>query len=181
MMKKGIFALIFALLVAFPFAGTAVHADDAKVSDKVKKGLTSYIGEEHYDYHKGSLSIEEAESFEVSSSADKEFSQVTMMVVDFQTVRDNIFFEDHTQVIFYDTEANAVLPDTKVLDLEQAKEFKDSHASETGSHLHMGVILFLHFLMLIVPAIIVMVVIKGWYSTLGFKLPNNVYKTNANF
>ncbi|WP_270179624.1 hypothetical protein [Alkalihalobacillus sp. CinArs1] len=180
MMKKGIFALILALLVAFPFAGTAVHAE-ADVSDEVKKGVASYIGEEHYDYDKGSLSIEESESFEVSSSADKEFSQVTMMVVEFQTVRDNIFFEDHKQVIFYDADANAVLPDTKVLDLDQAKEFKDSHAEETGSHLHMGVVLFLHFLMIIVPAIIIYVFIKGWYTTLGFKLKNNVYKTNATF
>ncbi|MCA0986400.1 hypothetical protein [Guptibacillus algicola] len=180
MMKKGIFALILALLVAFPFAGTAVHAE-ANVSDKVEKGVASYIGEEHYDYDKGSLSIKESDSFEVSSSADKEFSQVTMMVVDFQTVRDNIFFEDHTQVIFYDTEANAVIPDTKVLDLEQAKEFKDSHAEETGSHLHMGVVLFLHALMIIVPALIVLVFIKGWYSTLGFKLQNNVYDTNTTF
>ena len=178
MMKKGIFALIAAFLVAFPFAGTAANAE-AQVSDEVKKGVTGYLEEEHYDYDKGSLKIQEAETLKVDSSADKEFSQVTMMVVDFGTVRDNIFFEDHTQVLFYDTDANAIIPDTQVLDLEKAKEFKDSH--ETGQHLNMGVILFLSAIMFVAPFFIAYMWSKNKYSTLSFKLKNNVYETNSTF
>ncbi|WP_347549239.1 hypothetical protein ABFG93_17235 [Pseudalkalibacillus hwajinpoensis] len=180
MMKKGIFALIVALLVAFPFAGTAAHAE-ADVSDEVKKGLAGYLAEEHYDYDKGSLKIETAESFEVDSSADKDFSKVTAVLVDFTTVRDNIFFEDHTAVLFYDTEANAVIPDASILDVEEASAFKDSHADVTGEHLHMTVIMVLSALMLIIPAIIGYVWMKRKYSTLRFKLQNNVYETNSTF
>ncbi|TKD67977.1 hypothetical protein [Pseudalkalibacillus hwajinpoensis] len=177
-MKKGIFALIAAFLVAFPFAGTAANAE-AQVSDEIKKGVTSYLEEEHYDYDKGSLKVQDAETLKVDSSADKEFSQVSMMVVDFSTVRDNIFFENHTQVLFYDTESNAVIPDAQVLDLEKAKEFKDSH--ETGQHLHMGVILFLSAIMFVVPFLIAYMWSKNKYSTLSFKLKNNVYETNSTF
>ncbi|MGA9287097.1 MAG: hypothetical protein WBV93_02010 [Anaerobacillus sp.] len=180
MMKKGIFALIAVFLVALPFAGTVAHAE-ADVSGDIKKGVTSYLAEEHYDYDKGSLKVEDAKSLEVDSSADKGFSKVSMMLIKFNTVRDNIFFEDHTEVLFYDTEANAVIPDSKILDVEKAKEYKDSHSDVTGENLHMGVILFLSAIMLVVPALIAYLWQKNKYSTLRFKLQNNVYETNSTF
>lgn len=180
MMKKGIFALLAVFLIAFPFVGTAAHAE-ADVSNEVKKGVAGYLGEEHYDYDKGSLKVVEAENLEVDSSADKDFSKVSMMLVEFTTVRDDIFFEDHTQVLFYDTEANAIIPDSKVLDIEKAKEYKDSHADVTGEHLHMSVILFLSAIMLVGPALLAYLWSKNKYSTLRFKLQNNVYDTNTTF
>ncbi|TLS39068.1 hypothetical protein [Pseudalkalibacillus caeni] len=178
-MKKSIFAVFAALLMVFPFFNTNANAET--VDTALREKALAHFQDEHYDFREGTFNISKVSNFKVDSSKDKDFSEVTMALAHYDTIRDGIFVTSHTEIVYFNPEDNTLLSETDVADLQPAKQYKEEHSDVTGGHLDYVVIMLLLALILVIPLLLATFWAKTQYSTLRWKIPNNVYETNSNF
>ncbi|RBW71427.1 hypothetical protein [Bacillus taeanensis] len=171
-MKKRLFALLTVLLVIASMSGVA-SAETA--SKEMTKAISANLEEQHSDYVQGSLSLENVEEVQVNDS-EKDFNSVVLAVAHYKTVRDNIFFTNRAEVVYFDAANNTVLGQADVATIEAAANYKDVHSEELGSHLDMWVITLLN---LVVPLLIMAFIMYLWeprqYLTTRFKIANKLY------
>jgi hypothetical protein len=175
-MKKQLVA-IFTVLALFLSMGTFASADQA--TDEMKKTIEKGIKSEHKDFKKGSLTLTDVQSFP-NEDPKLEASEVTVAVANYDTVRDNIFYFDHTEVVFYDADKNELLAEAAVAKAsDKIKEYKKSHESDLGTHMDVVVVTALLFLLIIIPLLILVVWEKRQYLTTKFKIENNLYNQDS--
>jgi hypothetical protein len=171
-MKKQMVAL-FTVFALFLSMGSLVSADQA--TDQMKKSIETGLKKEHKDIKDGSLSLTEVQSF---SNEDPELdaSEVTVAIANFETVRDNIFYFDHSKFVFYNPDTNEMLAEAAVAKANpKVLEYKKDHESKIGTHMDVVVVTLLLSILIIVPLLILTIWEKRQYLTTKFQIENNVY------
>jgi hypothetical protein len=170
-MKKQ-FVAIFTVLALFLSMGTFVSADTA--TDEMKKTVEKGIESKHKDYKEGSLTLSEIQSFP-NEDPELDASEVTVAIAEYKTVRDNIFYFDHTEVVFYDAGNNELVAEGAVAKAKEIQDYKKSHESDLGTHMDVVVVTALLFILILVPLIILTVWEKRQHLTTKFMIENNLY------
>jgi hypothetical protein len=171
-MKKQLIAM-FTVLALFLSMGTFASADQA--TDEMKKTIEKGIKSEHKDYKNGSLTLTNVQSYP-NEDPELEASEVTVAIANYDTVRDNIFYFDHTEVVYYDADKNELLAEGAVANAsDKIKDYKKTHESDLGTHMDVVVVTALLFILIIVPLFILTVWEKRQYLTTKFKIENNLY------
>lgn len=171
-MKKQLVA-IFTVLALFLSMGTFVSAE--KATDEMKKTIEKGIESKHKDLKEGSLTLTDIQTYP-NQDSELEASEVTVALANYDTVRDNIFYFDHTEVVFYDADKNELLAEAAVAKANpKIKDYKKSHESDLGTHMDWIVVTALLFVLIIVPLFILTVWEKRQYLTTKFKIDNNLY------
>ena len=171
-MKKQ-FVAIFTVLALFLSMGSFVSAETA--TDEMKKTIEKGIESKHKDFNEGSLKLSEIETFP-NEDAELDASEVTVAIAEYETVRDNIFYFDHTEVVFYDADKNELLAEGAVAKANsKIQDYKKSHESDLGTHMDWVVVTVLLFLLIVIPLFILTVWEKRQYLTTKFKIENNLY------
>jgi hypothetical protein len=170
-MKKQMVAL-FTVFALFLSMGKFASADQA--TDQMKKTVEAGLKKEHKDMKNGTLSLTNVQSF---SNGDPELdaSEVTVAVAKFETVRDDIFYFDHSKFVFYNADTNEMLAEAAVAKANpKVLEYKKAHEAEIGTHMDVIVVTLLLSILLIVPLLILTVWEKRQYLTTKFKIENNI-------
>ncbi|MBY6035140.1 hypothetical protein KUV80_00650 [Fictibacillus nanhaiensis] len=171
-MKKQLIA-VFTVLALFLSMGSFVLADQA--TDEMKKTVEKSLKKEHKDYNEGSLTLSEVQSFP-NQDSELEASEVTVAIASYETVRDNIFYFDRVQFVFFNPDKNEVLAEAAVAKANpDILKYKKAYESQIGTHMDFIVITALLFLLIIVPMFILTVWEKRQYLTSKFKIENNLY------
>ncbi|MCM3717987.1 hypothetical protein [Fictibacillus phosphorivorans] len=175
-MKKQLIAIftVFALFLSF---GSFASADTA--TDEMKKTIEKGIKSEHKDYKKGSLTLTDVQSFP-NEDSELDASEVTVAVANYDTVRDNIFYFDHTEVVYYDADKNELIAEGAVAKAnDKIEEYKKKHESDLGTHMDVIVVTALLFVLILVPLFILTVWEKRQYLTTKFKIENNLFNQDS--
>jgi hypothetical protein len=170
--KKRLFALLTVIFVIVSMSGVA-SAETA--SNEMTEAISANLEEQHHDYVQGSLVLEDVEEIQVNDS-EKDFNSVVLAVAHYKTVRDNIFFTNRAELVYFDAENNTVLGQADVATVEAAANYKEAHNEELGSHLDMWVITLLN---LVIPLLAMAFIMYVWeprqYLTTRFKIANKLY------
>jgi hypothetical protein len=175
---KRLLGLVALFAVLFSVA-SVVSAAEVN-NDELNTAVNESLKEEHYDYKDGSLEIKDAEVFTVEDPEGK-ISEVWAGVAEYDTVRDNIFYFSHTDVVFYDINGEKMLTATQAGNFDSLLQFKEQYKDETGKTMHLTAILLLLALILVVPAFYMFVWDKQIYSTTRFTDKGNLYYREHTF
>ncbi|MGM7702423.1 hypothetical protein ACSVDE_11915 [Pseudalkalibacillus sp. Hm43] len=187
MLKRVTAAMMaFALMLT---GGAGVLAATEK-PEGMDKAIEKHLEEEYYDYNK-KYEPKYSETIKVEATPQAEEGEeaeasgpitVYASLVEFQTVRDNIFTFAHREVVYYDATNEKVLTGTEVgkLQNEELTQFKEQFA-HLGKKMNIGWIMFLHALILIVPAYLMFVWSNQVYSSTSFQIRNNLYNQKHTF
>jgi hypothetical protein len=153
----------------------------SEVNDSVlKTHAEKHLNEAHYDYKNGSLEVGNVEPITVNDP-DGKISDVWAAHVSYQTYRDNIFYFDHTEVVYYDVNNEQILSAMDAAKFQPLVDFKEQYKGELGKKMNLGAILGLLALILIIPGLLMFVWGKQVYSTSKFKVNNNLYNQTQSF
>ncbi|HEX6922392.1 MAG TPA: hypothetical protein VF149_01105 [Bacillales bacterium] len=169
-MKKSFTAVITAFVMLFAFIGT-VSAEET--SGDMYKAINKELSEAHYDYDKGSLTLTHVKTVKLDQPVQK-ISTLKMAVAHFQTVRDEIFFAEHNEVVYYNPETGKVVPGKTAAKTDAAAAYKAKYEDELGENVEIGNVLLLLFLLLLIPGFFAYVWAKRRHSVLTYKLENNL-------
>ncbi|MDR7073833.1 hypothetical protein [Fictibacillus barbaricus] len=171
-MKKQIAAL-FTVLALFLSMGTFVSAEQA--TDQMKKTVEDGLKKEHKDMKEGTLTISDIQSFP-NEDSELDASEVTIGIAHFETVRDNIFYFDHSKFVFYNPDTNELVAEAAAAKANpKLIDYKDAHESDIGTHMDVVVVTLLLSILIIVPLLILTVWEKRQYLTTKFKIENNLF------
>lgn len=169
-MKKTAATMIAAFaMMMFCLFPTAASAEDQDMYHAIDKKLA----DEHYDYDEGSLALQKVETANLDQPVEG-ISTLKMAVADYQTVRDNVFYKSHKDVVFYSPDTGDVVPTEKAGQIDAALAYQDAHQDETGSNVKVTAVLLFLSLILIVPGLIAFIWAKRHFSVLTYKLENNL-------
>lgn len=150
-------------------------AGAATMSGKMHKAVDEQTNDQNYDYDKGSLKLKHVKSVDLSKSLDN-VSKLKMAVAEYKTVRQDIFFTTHKDVVYYDPDAGEVVPETTAAKAQEAKAYSDKYSNVTGDHMHLTLILLILFVLLLgVPAYIIFIWAKRQHSVLTYQMDNNLF------
>ena len=134
-MKKLISLIIMALLLMV----TTVPAFAAEsVSEEVYKGMEERISGSYSYYDEGSAEVKDSQTF-TTNQVDQDGNvvgeiQLKVMFVEFNEVRDSIFFYTGHELLYYD-ETNQQFIDASSIELtNEITAFTDQYSKETGKH-----------------------------------------------
>jgi hypothetical protein len=177
-MKKQLTA-IFTAFALFLAMGTFVSAEQA--TDEMKAAIEKGLKSQHKDFNDGSLEITKVEAFQ-NNDSELDASEVVVGIASYETVRDNIFYFDHTAYVFYNPDTKEMLSEASVAKANpKIEEYKKAHETAIGTHMDYIVITALLFLLLLVPLFILGVWEKRQYLTTKFKLENNLYDQTKSY
>ncbi|HET7658412.1 MAG TPA: hypothetical protein VFK37_08970 [Bacillales bacterium] len=169
-MKKSFAAAMTVLVMLFAFIGTAsAEGKSGGMYEAVNKELANL----HYDYDKGSLTLKHETTVNLDKAV-KKISTLKMAVAHFQTVRDEIFFTSHTEVVYYNPETGKIIPNKTAAKIKRAVDYKAQYEEELGENVKVTNVLILLFLILLIPAYFAFVWAKRRHSVLSYKLENNI-------
>lgn len=169
-MKKAIAAIMTAFMMFFCFIGVAGAATTSgKLHDTIDKQFDS----QNYDYDKGSLVLKDVKSVHLKKKVD-DLTELKMAVAQYDTVRQDIFFTTHTEVVYVNPSSGEVVPPATAEKADEAKAYKDNYKDITGDYMHLGVILSLLALLLLVPAYFAYIWAGRQHSALNYQLKNNL-------
>lgn len=177
MAKKLIATFSVTFMILFGVLG---FADAATVNKgKMHDIMQDQYKTAHYDFKAGTLELQHVKSFNLDEpitvkkgGKDVKVDKVTAAVASFKTVRDNIFYKDWKEYVFYAPEIDQVLT---LGDVNKTKTLKDYQAKYVSSvTLELGPISWILALIIIVPAIFIFIWYKYKYTVLGYKLKNNL-------
>ncbi|WP_349408201.1 hypothetical protein [Pseudalkalibacillus sp. SCS-8] len=185
MLKRVTAAMMaFALMLT---GGAGVLAAVEK-PEGMQKAVEKHLEEEFYDYNKD-YKLKLSETIKVEATPEAEEGQeasgpvtVYASLAEFQTVRDNIFTFAHREVVYYDATNKKVLSGTEVGKLQSDKliDYKDQFA-HLGKKMNIGWTMFLHSLILLVPAYFIFVWSNQVYSSTRWQIQNNIYNQKHTF
>jgi hypothetical protein len=171
-MKKQ-FAALITVFALFLTMGTFVSAGSA--TDEMKAAIEKGLKSQHKDFNDGSLELSEVESFS-NSDSELDATEVVVAIASYETVRDNIFYFDHTSYVFFNPDTNEMLSEASVAKANpKIQEYKKNHEAVIGTHMDFIVVTALLFSLLLIPLFILSVWEKRQYLTTKFKLENNLY------
>ncbi|WEG13860.1 hypothetical protein PU629_05700 [Pullulanibacillus sp. KACC 23026] len=177
-MVKKITALLSAVAIAFFFVFGVSHAETV-TSGKMFKTFNSQYKQANYDYKSGSLKLEDAKTFKLdkpikvkNGNDEVQVTTVQAAVAHFKTMRDGIFFKDWKDYAYYAPDAGVVLTEGDVMNIPAIKAYEKAHS--TSVRLELGPISGFLALIIIVPIIAAFVLSRRGYSSLEFKLNNNL-------
>ncbi|WLD92416.1 hypothetical protein [Alkalihalobacillus sp. AL-G] len=184
-MKKQLTAIIMVLTLLFTGAAN-VYA--AEAPEGMEKATKEFLKEEYYDYKSDTLDLnsDTFQKFVVETPAEegKESKEITIYaaLADFQTVRDNIFTFDRKETVYFNATDGVMMTSTEIAALndKSLSAYKDQF-EHLGKKMNLGWILFLHSLLLIVPAYFVFVWGNQVYSITRFTIKNNLYNQHHTF
>ncbi|HEX7065818.1 MAG TPA: hypothetical protein VF199_12180 [Bacillales bacterium] len=169
-MKKSFAATTAVLVMLFALIGTAGAEE---TSGDMYKAVNKEVANLHYDYDQGSLTLKHVKTVNLDKPV-KDISTLKMAVAHFQTVRDEIFFTSHTEVIYYNPEAGEIVPAKTAVKIKPAVDYKAQYEDEIGENVQVANVLILLFLILLIPAYFAFVWAKRRHSVLSYKLENNL-------
>ncbi|WP_257351574.1 hypothetical protein [Pseudalkalibacillus decolorationis] len=184
MMKQ--FTAIMMVLTLLITGATSVFAAEEQ-PEGMEKATVKFLKDEYYDFKNGTVDLSTVEKFEVTPPAEegKEAEgpiTVYAALADFQTVRDNIFTFDHKETVYFNATEGVMLTATEVGKLKDKGLTAYSDQFEhLGKQMNLGWILFLHSLLLIVPAFFMYIWGKQVYSTSRYMIKNNLYNQHHTF
>ena len=177
-MVKKMLTLFSAVAFAFFFTFSVSHAETA-TSGKMFDNFNKKYKQENYDYKAGSFQLEDVQTFNldqpitVKNGNDQvQITKVQAAVAHFQTSRDGIFLKDWKDYAYYAPEANLILTEGDVMNVKQIKAYENQHT--TSVKLELGPIVGFMLLIIIIPLLLAYLWTKFGYSTLEFKLKNNL-------
>lgn len=176
---KRIITLITAIAIVMSISSFAFAAGEVN-ADEMKTHVQEHLKKEHYDFKDGSLELKDEQVIQVNDP-DGKVSEVWAAHATYNTVRDNIFYFDHTDVVYYDANNQKVLSAIDAAKFANLGKYKDQYEGELGMKMSFAAILPLLALLLIIPALIIYVWGKQVYSTTKFKVKNNLYNQTTNF
>lgn len=169
-MKQSIAAMMAVFVMVFAFAGL-VSAQTT--SGKMYKAVEEQVSGDHYDYDKGSLTLNHVKTVHLDQPVDK-VNTVQMAVAEYKTVRDNIFFTSHKETVAFDPDHNQILQDKTTAKIDAVKSYENQYGSESS---HQGVwkIVVFMLLILVIPGLFAFVWAKRQHSVLSYKLENDLF------
>ncbi|MET3698534.1 hypothetical protein SAMN05877753_109174 [Bacillus oleivorans] len=173
-MKKLASLIIMALLLMV----TAVPAFAAvSVSEEVYKGLEDRIGGSFSYYDQGSAEVKDLQSFS-TNQVDKEGNvigeiQLDIMFVEFNEVRDNIFFYTGHELLYYDQTNKQFIDSATIEVTDEIEAFTKSYSDETGKHFNTSSQVL--YIILLSSVVIVPVLIMIFHNT-GRSYITNFYR-----
>lgn len=173
---------IFAAIIAFAIvvSGSSMVFADEVDNQKLKAKAETFLAEEHYDFKKGSVEVKDVEPITVNDP-EGNVSEVWAAFVSYDTLRDNIFFFKHTEVIYFDVVNDQMLSAMDAGKFEALTDYKDQFDGEVGKKMSKLPILLLLSLLLIIPGYLMFVWVKQSYSTTAFKVKNNIFNQTQTF
>lgn len=169
-MRKSIAAIMAVFVMLFSFAGL-VSAQTS--SGKMYKAVEEKVSGDHYDYDKGTLSLNHVKTVHLDQPVDK-VNTVQMAVAEYKTVRDHIFFTSHKETVAYDPDHNQILQDKTTARIDAVKSYEHQYGDE-ASHQGMWDIIIFMLLILLIPGLIAFVWAKRQHSVLSYKLENDLF------
>ncbi len=189
-MLKRVTAAMMAFALMLTGGAGVLAATEEKAPEDMKKAVEKHLEEEYYDYNKSYEPKFDEKTIKVEATPQAEGEDaeasgpitVYASLVEFQTVRDNIFTFAHREVIYYDATNEKVLSGTEVgkLQNEELTQFKEQFA-HLGKKMNLGWIMSLHALIMIVPAYLMFVWSNQVYSSTSFQIRNNLYNQKHTF
>lgn len=176
-MKK-IIAIVSAVAFTFFFMIGVSHAETA-TSGKMFDTFQKKYKQDNYDYKDGSLKLKDVQTFKLdqpitvkNGNNEVQVSTVQAAIANFKTVRDGIFFKDWNQYSYYAPEADVILTEGDVMNVQAIKNYENAHPSSVK--LELGPICGYLALIFLVPVIVAFIYSRRGYSSLEFKLKNNL-------
>jgi len=170
-MKKTVAALTAMLVVFFAFIGT-VSAETAP--SKMYKAVNKQLKQGNYDYDNGSLKLTHVKTIHLNKPVNK-VKTLTLAVANYKTVRDNIFFADHHDAVYYDPDSNQMVSIQTALKINQVGKYQDQYKNILGNYVQITTILILLLFLLLVPGYFAYVWAKRRHSVLSYRLENNLF------
>ncbi len=177
MLRKSL-ATLSAVALAFFFLFSVSEAATLTTGKMFDTFLNKYKTE-NYDFKPGSFSLQDAQTFTldkpitIKKGTDQvQVTKIQAAIAHFKTVRDGIFFKDWIDYAYYSPETDTVLTEGDVMNIQAIKQYEAAH--HTSVKLELGPIVGLLLLLFIVPMIFGLIWSRTRYSSLEFKLKNNL-------
>lgn len=170
-MKKSFAALIAMFVVFFACIGT-VSAESAP--SKMYQAVNKQLKQGHYDYDNGSLKLTHVKTIHLQKPVNK-VKTLTLGIANYKTVRDNIFFANHHDAVYFDPHSNQMVSIQTALKINAVGKYQNQYKNIIGEHVQISIIFLLLFFVLLVPAYFAYVWAKRRYSVLTYKLKNNLF------
>ncbi|HET7579878.1 MAG TPA: hypothetical protein VFK33_11415 [Bacillales bacterium] len=172
-MKKSFTGLLAVFVMLFAFIGT-VSAAEATVPKKMYKAVNKTLKEAHYDYDNGSLTLKHVKRAQLNKPVEN-MSTLIMAVAQYNTVRDNIFYTTHRDIVYYSPDTGKVVPPEVAGKTDVAVNYGAQYENVTGESVHVLNVLILLFLVLLIPAIFIYIWAKRQHSVISYKLDNDLF------
>jgi hypothetical protein len=192
-MLKKLTAVMTALTLLVTGGAGVLAADKENLPDGMEKAVEKHLEEEYYDFNKGKEpNLKETIKVEATPQAEdgadgegaKASGPITVYasLTEFQTIRDNIFTFAHREVVYYDATNKKILTGTEVgkLQNDELTGFKEQFA-HLGKKMNIGWVMFLHALILLIPAYLIYIWGNQVYSSTKFQIQNNLYNQKHTF
>ncbi|HSU80708.1 MAG TPA: hypothetical protein VLK78_09835 [Candidatus Angelobacter sp.] len=177
-MARKMLTLFSIVAFAFFYTFSVSHAETV-TSGKMFDSFNKKYKQENYDYKNGSFQLEDVQTFNldqpitVKNGNDQvQVTKVQAGIAHFQTSRDGIFKKDWIDYAYYAPEANLILTEGDVMNVKQIKTYEKQHT--TSVKLELGPIVGFMLLLVIIPLLLAYFWTKFGYSTLEFRLKNNL-------
>lgn len=178
-MVKKIIALLSALAFTFFFMFSFSHAADTLTSGKMFDTFHNKYKQANYDYKSDSLKLENYQTFTLSKpitvkkgTSSIKVNKIEAAVAHFKTIRDGIFLKDWKDYAYYAPQADVVLTEGDVMSIKSINNYESQHP--TSVKLELGPIVGLLLLVILIPLLVGFFWSKARYSSLEFKLKNNL-------
>lgn len=182
-MVKKIVASLSAVAFAF-FVMFGVSHAETLTSGNMFDTFQKKYKQDNYDYQSGSLSLQDYQTFQLSQpitvkkgTKKVQVSIIRGAVAHFKTVRDGIFFKDWKEYAYYAPKADAILTEGDVMTIKAVQTYESKHP--TSVKLELGPIVGFMLLIIIIPIAVAFFWSKTRYSTLEFRLKNNLLEPDS--
>lgn len=170
-MKKSLSALMAVFVMFIAFIGTA-SADS--VPSAMYKAVNTELKQGNYDFDNGSLVLKHVKTIHLNKPV-KKVSTIVMAVAEYNTVRDQIFFNTHREAVFYSPDQKMMVPIQTAAKIKAVTNYQDRYKSILKSNVHVTNILILLFMILLIPGLLALVWSKRQHSVLSYKLENDLF------
>lgn len=171
MMRKSFAALMAVFVMFVVFIGTA--SANTAPSD-MYKAVNKELKQGNYDYDNGSLVLKHVKTVHLNKPV-KKMSTLIMAIAQYNTVRDNIFFNSHRDAVFYSPDTNQIVPLQTAAKISAVSKYQDQYKNIIGENVHVTNVLILLIFILLIPAFLALVWSKRRHSVLSYKLENHLF------